>query len=62
MRFETLGDKKNPAVLFFHAMGVTGDSSQPVAKCLAGDYFCVLPTASLYCQGQRYVSRADEVR
>ena len=27
MLFETYGDRKNPAVLFFHAMGVTGASS-----------------------------------
>ena len=26
MRFQTIGNKENPAVLFFHAMGVTGDS------------------------------------
>lgn len=24
MRFAALGDRKNPAVLFFHAMGVNG--------------------------------------
>ena len=30
MLFKTYGDKKNPAVLFFHAMGVTGDSSEPI--------------------------------
>ena len=26
MKFETIGEKTNPAVLFFHAMGVTGAS------------------------------------
>lgn len=34
MLFETLGDKRNPAVLFFHAMGVTGASSERVAEHL----------------------------
>ena len=34
MLFETLGDRQAPAVLFFHAMGVTGASSEPVARCL----------------------------
>lgn len=34
MLFTTMGDKSKPAVLFFHAMGVTGASSEPVAKCL----------------------------
>ena len=49
MLFETFGDKKNPAVLFFHAMGVTGKSSEPVAECLRDRYFCILPTSTVYC-------------
>ena len=61
MLFETFGDKKNPAVLFFHAMGVTGESSEPVAKYLQDRYFCILPTSTVYCKGQKYVSKADEV-
>lgn len=61
MLFEALGDRKNPAVLFFHAMGVTGESSEPVAHYLQGGYFCILPTSSVYCVGQRYRSKADEV-
>ena len=39
MRFATWGDKQAPAVLFFHAMGVTGESSEPVARCLQERYF-----------------------
>ena len=62
MLFETLGSRENPAVLFFHAMGVTGASSEPVAKHLQDDYFCILPTSTVYCAGQKYVSKADEVR
>ena len=62
MLFETLGTPSNPAVLFFHAMGVTGASSEPVAKHLQERYFCILPTATVYCAGQTYVSREDEVR
>ena len=62
MLFETIGDKGRPAVLFFHAMGVTGASSEPVAEHLKDAYFCILPTATVYCEGQRYVSTADEVR
>ena len=61
MQFRTLGEKKNPAVLFFHAMGVTGDSSERVAACLQQDYFCILPTSTVYCAGEQYVSKADEV-
>ena len=62
MKFETLGSQSNPAVLFFHAMGVTGQSSEPVAKYLQDRYFCILPTSTVYCAGQKYVSKADEIR
>ena len=62
MLFEVMGDRKNPAVLFFHAMGVTGESSEPVAKHLQERCFCILPTATVYCAGQRYAGKADEVR
>lgn len=57
MLFETMGDPANPAVLFFHAMGVTGDSSKPVAAHLKDKYFCILPTSTVYCAGQHYISK-----
>ncbi len=62
MMFQTYGNRNHPAVLFFHAMGVTGESSEPVAKYLQDRYFCILPTSTVYCKGQKYVSKADEVR
>lgn len=62
MIFKTMGDKVNPAVLFFHAMGVTGDSSIPVAEYLKENYYCIMPTSTVYCEGQKYISKADEVR
>ena len=62
MKFKTLGNRNNPAVLFFHAMGVTGESSEPVANYLQDRYFCILPTTTVYCEGQKYVGKADEVR
>lgn len=61
MLFETLGDKRNPAVLFFHAMGVTGASSEPVARCLQDRYYCIQSTSAVYCEGQKYIDKADEV-
>ena len=42
MLFQTYGDRRNPAVLFFHAMGVTGASSEPIARYLQDRYFCIL--------------------
>ena len=62
MKFKTLGNRNDPAVLFFHAMGVTGESSEPAANYLQDRYFCILPTSTVYCKGQKYVSKADEVR
>ena len=62
MIFKTMGSHEKPAVLFFHAMGVTGASSEPVAEYLQERYFCIMPTATVYCAGQRYVSKVDELR
>ena len=62
MHFETLGEKGKPVVLFFHAMGVVGESSEPVAQFLRERYFCVMPTSSVYCAGEHYVSKEDEIR
>ena len=62
MLFKTMGDNSNPAILFFHAMGVTGASSEPVTAYLKDAYFCIMPTSTVYCAGQKYISKADEVR
>ncbi len=62
MLFETKGDKNAPTILFFHAMGVTGKSSERVAECLKDEYFCVMPTSTVYCEGQKYLSKSDEIR
>ena len=62
MLLQTYGNMKNPAVLFFHAMGVTGASSEPIARYLQDRYFCILPTSTVYCEGQKYVSKLDEIR
>ena len=42
MIFQTVGKKENPAVLLFHAMGVTGESSRPVAEYLKDRYYCIM--------------------
>ena len=62
MLFETKGNKNAKAILFFHAMGVTGRSSERVAEYLKDDYFCIMPTSTVYCEGQKYISKSDEIR
>ena len=62
MQFATRGGRQSPAILFFHAMGVAGASSEPVARYLQQNYYCILPTSSVYCAGQKYSSKADELR
>ena len=62
MVFKTTGNKSNPVILFFHAMGVTGESSMPVAEKMAEKYYCIMPTSTVYCSGQRYQSKRDEIQ
>ena len=45
MIFKTMGDPAKPAILFFHAMGVTGDSSVPVAEHLKDRYSAITNTS-----------------
>lgn len=62
MKFQTMGNNKNPVILFFHAMGVTGESSYRVADYLKDKYFCVMPTSTVYCHNQSYQRKQDEIR
>ncbi len=62
MTFKTIGNKSAPAILFFHAMGVTGESNMPVAEKMAEKFYCVIPTSTVYCSGQKYRSKKDEVQ
>ena len=34
----------------------------PVAAELADRFFCIMPTSTVYCAGQTYADKADEVR
>ena len=51
MVFKTIGNKSNPVILFFHAMGVIGESSMPVAEKMKEKYYAninrVLPWAGI---------------
>lgn len=62
MVFKTIGKKSAPVILLFHAMGVTGESSMPVAEKLADKFYCVMPTSTVYCSGQKYHSKMDAVQ
>ncbi len=62
MKFETCGEKGKPAILFFHAMGVVGKSSMRIAEHLKEDYFSIMPTATVYCHKEKYISKEDEIR
>ena len=62
MVFKAIGDKANPVILFFHAMGVTGESSMPVAEKMSDKFYCVMPTSTVYCSGQKYRGKKDEVQ
>lgn len=62
MEFKTIGNKLKPAILFFHAMGVTGSSSIPVAGYLDKKFYCIMPTSTVYCSDQKYISKTDEVQ
>ena len=61
MKFQAMGDPQNPVILFFHAMGVTGESSFRVAEYLQEKYFCVMPTSTVYCPDQNYISKQEEI-
>ena len=43
-------------------MGVTGESSMPVAEKMADKFYCVIPTSTVYCSGQKYRGKKDEVQ
>ncbi len=62
MLFKTLGDKSNPCILFFHAMGVTGSSCEPIASHLKDKYYIIMPTSTVYCPKQNYISKIDEIK
>ena len=57
MMFQTYGNRNHPAVLLFHAMGVTGESSEPVANYLQDRYFCILPTSTVTAKGRNMSAR-----
>lgn len=43
-------------------MGVTGESSMPIAEKLSDKYYCVMPTSTVYCSNQKYLGKSDEIQ
>ena len=50
MVFKTTGNKSGPVVLLFHAMGVTGESSMPVADKMVGKFYIAAGDLSYSCE------------
>ena len=61
MIFYTLGNRNNPTILFFHAKEVTGESGYPVARYLCQKHYCIMPTSTMYCPNQQYLSKTDKI-
>ena len=61
MQVTTMGNSDKPVILNFHALGVDGHSNERWACYLQDDYFVINPTMSIFCQGQTYKSKRDEV-
>ncbi len=42
-------------------MGVVGESSERAAQYLSDTYYCIMPTSTIYCEKQKYVSKNNEL-
>ncbi len=43
-------------------MEVVGESSMKVANYLKDNYFCIMPTSSVYSKKDKYISKEDEIK
>lgn len=58
-------DERPPSRLYAAAQPSSSNRAEscgPVASALAGRFFCVMPMSTVYCAGQTYADKADEVR
>ena len=44
MTFKTAGDRQNPTVMLIHGMISSGADCEPFGRCLADDYYVIMPT------------------
>ncbi len=61
MQVTTMGMPGKPVILCFHALGVNGRSNERWARYLQEDCFIVNPTMSMFCPGETYISKRDEI-
>lgn len=61
MQVSTMGTPGNPIILCFHALGVDGSSNERFARYLQDTHFIIMPTLSMFCAGEVYQSKQDEI-
>ena len=57
MLFKTMGEKEKSRRAFFHAMGVTGASSERVARFMADNIFALCPHPPSVAEAQNISER-----
>ena len=62
MKYFEFGQEHPELMVMLHGGGVCYRGALPVAEYLKDRYYCMMPTSTVYCAGQNYVSKADELR
>lgn len=62
MEFLTQGNAEKPAILFFHALGVTGEIYTRIAQYLCNDFFLIMPTSTAFCANEIYRNKKREIQ
>jgi len=61
MEFLTQGNPEKPVIVFFHALGVTGEIYARIAHYLINDFFLIMPTSTAFCAHKVYISKKREI-
>ncbi len=56
MKFEVLGEKKNPAIILIHGMFCDASSCMPFAEELQSEYYVIIPTLDAHYEGSEKLS------
>lgn len=63
MKFDTLGNVQNPAVLMIHGMFCNSDMVKRTAQYMQDDYYIIMPTLNGHYEGSNdYQSKEDEAK